>query len=95
MNVTRNGVGVGAASATWLLSNFFGIGLVAHSSGGLILTAGSGYIAGTFISAIYVTLFYAFLPFVMAGFLIFYFRSKIVKGFDWSLERLYLWRKNK
>jgi hypothetical protein len=47
-NATK--VGVGAAGAGWLLSNFFGISLVAHSSGGALLTAGSGYIAGTYVS---------------------------------------------
>jgi hypothetical protein len=41
-------VSFGAAGASWLLSNLFGISLVVHSSGGAILTAGSGYVAGTY-----------------------------------------------
>ena len=44
-------VSFGAAGATWLLVNVFGISLVTHSSGGAILSASSGYVAGTYLTA--------------------------------------------
>jgi len=81
--------GAGAAGATFFLKSFFGISLVAHSSGGAILTAGSGYIAGTFISAFVVALF----PLVVLAGIIIIFRRKLVQFFDWGLERIYFWRK--
>ena len=80
--------GAGAAGATYFLSSFFGISFVAHSSGGALLTAGSGYIAGTFVSALAITL----LPFVIAASVLIMFRTRVMSGFDWSLRRLYHWR---
>jgi len=88
----KTAFGLGAAGATYSLSQLFGITLVAHSSGGALLTAGSGYIAGTFVSAAVVAAFWLFLiPMVVIG-LIYSFRVKLVGWFDSALERLYLWR---
>jgi hypothetical protein len=84
--------GLGAAGATSALSSFFGISLVVHSSGGLLLTAGSGYIAGTFISAGVVALATLLLPFTLAIGLIIWFRKGIVAVFDWMILKLYFWR---
>jgi hypothetical protein len=44
------GLSLGAAGALSALSQVFGISAVLHSSGGLILTGSSGYIAGTFLA---------------------------------------------
>ncbi|WP_044025162.1 hypothetical protein [Roseobacter litoralis] len=89
----RRGAGVGAVGATWALSNFFGISLVAHTSGGVLLTGGSGYIAGTFISATFVALFWWILVPIAAVIGIgFYFRRHVIGGFDWIVNWLYHWR---
>ncbi|MFT5364058.1 MAG: hypothetical protein ACI9VX_001685 [Dinoroseobacter sp.] len=84
--------GFGAAGATQALSTFFGISLVVHSSGGMILTASSGYIAETFIGAATVGLIWLVMPFVVALGLILKFRLQILSVFDWAIRRLYFWR---
>ena len=87
-------VGFGALGSSWVLSNLFGITLVGHSSGGAILTAGSGYIAGTYLSASFATAIWAvsgLLWFIVlpVGLLV-YFRKRIGAALIWvgnSLSR--------
>lgn len=47
-----SGTGTGAAASTWGLAKALGLSVVPHSSGSLILTGSSGYLAGTLGSAI-------------------------------------------
>ncbi len=84
--------GFGAAGATQALSSFFGISLVTHSSGGVLLSAGSGYIAGTFISASVVALFWILLPLTIVIGLAAYFRIRLLAAFDWFVKKVYFWR---
>ncbi|WIY27169.1 hypothetical protein [Parasedimentitalea psychrophila] len=76
----KNSAGAGAFGATALLSKFFGISLVAHSSGGVILTAGSGYIAGTFISAFVVSAFWILLPIAVIVGGVIWFRKQLTNA---------------